>query len=91
MAQYDTNWHFIVCGFSNLTSAFTYLDGAYYEPTPYGGIPTGTANISNTNVVAVGGDGENEDVTANLDDIRIYNRILSPAEIAILYRWRGQP
>ena len=91
VAQYDTNWHFIVCGFSNLTSAFTYLDGAYYEPTPYGGIPTGTANISNTNVVAVGGDGENEDVTANLDDIRIYNRILSPAEIAILYRWRGQP
>ena len=80
-------WHFVVCSFVTAT-VWSYLDGALYVPFLDG--PGGTVSVSNSDPVIIGGDNENWDVSAYIDDVRIYNRILTPAEIAILYRWRGQ-
>jgi hypothetical protein len=51
----------------------------------------GVKSTSNSGVVVLGGDSDNVELVGSLDDVRIYNRILSQQEILMLYRWRGQP
>jgi hypothetical protein len=53
--------------------------------------PGGVKSTSNSGVVVLGGDSANVGLVGSLDDVRIYNRILSQQEILMLYRWRGQP
>jgi hypothetical protein len=54
------------------------------------------ASYSNSGPVRIGWDarpsgGPDSGFVGILDDIRIYNRVLSPSEVQMLYRWRGEP
>jgi len=65
--------------------------GDQFGAVTNGGPPYST-NYSTTNLVRLGKN-YNWQQAANglsLDDLRIYNRILSPAEITNIYLWRGQ-
>jgi hypothetical protein len=85
----DGHWHFIACTFSGLNTLQMYID-AILITGPITG-PGGVKSTSNSGVVVLGGDSANVGLVGSLDDVRIYNRILSQQEILMLYRWRGQP
>lgn len=95
--QYDSTWHFMAITFTNSTnqSTFTYLDGAYhsyYQDGPFFQNGTTNLSISNPAPLIIGSDTYQENLNnCSLCDVRIYNRVLTAQEIAILYRWRGQP
>ncbi len=87
--QFDNTWHFIAINFTT-TNTFTWLDGAFFAPYPNNQGPV--TSIANTGYLNIGNDTFGAYLSgAKLSDIRIYNRQLTPQEIAILYRWRGQP
>ena len=83
----DGNWHFCVSVHNPLVdSAYCYLDGIY---NGQGGSPAEA--ITTVDLVSMGnwspdGDG---DYTGILDDIRVYNRMLTAEEIEYLYNENG--
>lgn len=94
----DNHWHFIVGVYTNVPGSgmtpYVYVDGAQIT----GGLTRtgGATDISAPNsVIFIGA--ENVGPTAvgspagAIDDVRIYNRVLSSSEIQDLYKWRGQP
>jgi hypothetical protein len=85
----DGYWHFIACTFSGLNTLEMYIDAGAVTGPIVG--PGGVTSTANNGVVVLGGDSENVELIGSLDDVRIYNRILSQQEILMLYRWRGQP
>lgn len=93
----DNNWHFIVGGYTNVPgsgiSPFIYIDGAQIS----GGLVQtgGPTNISDLNsVIYIGaenvGGGCIGSAGGTVDDLRLYNRVLSLSEVEDLYKWKGQ-
>jgi hypothetical protein len=94
----DGNWHHFAGVQSSTTGMSMYFDGALVTVTLDGGAPSTCANpavAANTaNVVYsagrsfwVGRNGNtsaNFDFDGNIDEVRIYNRVLTPAEILTL-------
>ncbi|MBF0432993.1 MAG: Ig-like domain-containing protein, partial [Fibrobacteria bacterium] len=84
----DNSWHFLVSTYDSITNKLTiYYDGSNVATITTGSlVTTGTsvANIGiwNTSTVQGGFSGK-------IDDIRIYNRALSPLEIDALYKDNG--
>ncbi len=76
-----TNWHHIVASKNGSTSATVYVDGQ-----PIAGTYTNQTIIAGSSSVYIGGDGNGADILAgSIDEVRIYNRALSPAEVSQLY------
>ena len=95
----DGNWHLITCCYDYpATNIQMYLDGVLFTNTVFGlgTDSSGTAieSLSNTNVFIIGGDTTDNtgwDASCSIDDVRIYNRILTAEEVLELFRWQGQP
>ncbi|MGH7237479.1 MAG: LamG domain-containing protein, partial [Candidatus Saccharimonadales bacterium] len=73
-------WHFIAVTM-NGTSVTHYLDGS---PNGTGTISTNIANGSGHAIIGNRSDGATK-TNGYIDDVRLYNRALSPAEIQALY------
>jgi Concanavalin A-like lectin/glucanases superfamily len=93
-AYWAARWHHVVCNyFYQVPLVDIYLDGVLSTgqngpAEQMGGAPS---SISNTEPLFIGGNNMAQDSSCEMDEIRVYNRPLSAQEIAILYRWRGQP
>ena len=81
----DTSWHMLAATLTGTTynTAQLYLDGTSRTTSyAFGGVGVNTSNqFAIGNIV-----GFNHDFYGLLDDIRIYNRVLSAAEIMDIYR-----
>jgi hypothetical protein len=95
----DGNWHHIAGVQSSTTGMSMYFDGALVTVTPTdGGAPTNCANAAvaanTSNIVYVAGrsfwvgrngnTNTNLDFDGNVDDVRVYNRVLTPAKLLTL-------
>jgi hypothetical protein len=94
----NNQWHFVLGEYTNPPGAgmnpFIYIDGAQITggqartgsptniSTPFSEIIIGAENAGPTNSGSPAG---------AMQDVRIYNRVLSLPEIQDLYKWRGQP
>ena len=78
----DSQWHNIIMTCSRTGNMTIYFDG----------VPVGTANISsigsvtNSGPLWIGQDGSGERFPGSIDDVRIYNRALSAAEVQAMYQ-----
>jgi len=87
-----TGWHHIVGTRNAGTSIKLYVDGQLVDNVadPTSGVQGGTTNLT------LGGVKNSvfplsEKFTGKLDEVRIYNRALSPAEVKQLYEWAPGP
>ena len=83
----DGNWHHFA--FTRVGATLTvYIDGKFDTGTPFGNpkIGAGTANISNAGTVLLAKGTCASQFSGSTDDVRVYNRALSVAEIQRLYR-----
>ncbi len=85
-----TGWHHFAAVFDDGNNTFKlYIDGALAAST------TNTSSISyaglgaNTVIGRQGNSGTNHDFTGIIDDVRVYNYVLSDTEIATLYGFVG--
>ncbi len=75
----DGNWHFVVGVFKG-TQVIAYKDGVAGAPVPWA-YPPG----ANTTPFSIGARGASNLFPGIIDDVRLYNRVLSVAEIQALY------
>ncbi|OGI15190.1 hypothetical protein A3K63_03620 [Candidatus Micrarchaeota archaeon RBG_16_49_10] len=82
--MYD-QWHHVV-GVYNKTnsSVHIYINGTQYGANPYYGIVNDTISPASINIYGV------RAFNGTIDEVRIWNRALSPAEIAMLYEFKTQ-
>ena len=73
----QAEWHHIACSADSETLT-AYLNGQPTESTPMGAI------TSSPTPVLIGSDGWGSDWIGGIDEVRIYNRALSPGEILFL-------
>jgi hypothetical protein len=100
----DGSWHFISMVMSNYLLAF-YIDGAQYvdnntERTMYDGLNLALTNTSCPTIpIALGGELDTTNlvnqslwtgVPGIMEDVRIYNRVLTQQELNDLFKWRGE-
>lgn len=96
----DNNWHFIVGAYTNIPGTgmvpLIYIDGAKITGAQV------VSGITVTNISAlsgplcIGAENMGNGTAAGtpsgiLNDMRIYNRVLSMDEVQDLYKWRGEP
>jgi hypothetical protein len=88
--RFDTNWHwFALCyngsapGLSNVTA---YIDGVAQTLAP-AGANSGATLSSSLGSFSLGRNAAGSYYTMCADDVRLYNRALSPAEITNQYQW----
>ncbi len=87
----DGNWH-LATGVRDRQSKklLIYVDGVYKISTD----DSSTVTIANNDNISIGNSGASyitTDFTGSIDDVRIYNRALSGAEVAKLYEWAPSP
>jgi hypothetical protein len=76
-------WHLITFVYRGVNDAVVYVDGI--DDTDTGrGVSVGTPSYGN-GPLYIGGDGTTDSLVGKLDDIRIYNRQLSQAEVQELW------
>ncbi|TAN34010.1 LamG domain-containing protein [Patescibacteria group bacterium] len=77
----DNKWHYVTCAVSaNGATATIYLDGVQ------DGTNTGTAkNTDSSGTFLIGRDTTTRYFNGSIDDVRVYNRALSAAEVKQLY------
>ena len=78
-------WHHIVATKDANNIVTIYLDGQIVVSKSFGGTITGTTNSLG---IADSGNGP---LTGNMDEARVYNRALSPSEVAQLYNFAPGP
>jgi hypothetical protein len=87
-------WHFL-SAVKNGTNLWIYDNGVQVSGSQFGTAVFPSTNFSNSGNVTLGYDryfGPGGSISNYfLDDVRIYNRVLSAQEVGIMYRWRGQP
>lgn len=86
MATQGTWQHFVVVwnGQSSTDSVVLYKDGVAINQT-FGTAGTGSAESDASNSLTIGGLGASSVMNGSLDDVRIYNRVLSSGEVSDLY------
>jgi len=77
-------WHFVTATRNTAGLETIYVDGAQIDQTSG---TSGTLTYTSNNQLVIGGDnsGNNPTMNGTLDDVRIYNRVLSYNEIEQLY------
>jgi len=93
----DGTWHNIVVTFLDSASGAVNMcvDGVPVSIYQNGGFTPGSSFSNNSNI-RIGADYDgpgagNGFFPGEIDDVRIYNRVLSIPEILDIYKWRGQP
>ena len=89
-SYYDNKYHFysVVLDRDNHKSLF-YMDGKLITPSSVGSSIT-NQNIGDTSPLTIGTwNGNNPSFKGSLDDIRLYNRVISPTEVDSLYHEGG--
>ena len=85
----DLKWHHYVCVYNGtLSNAKFYLDGILIQNLNFGNLNTRSNLDTVSTSLKVGGfawNPGNSQMDASVDDVRIYNRALSPAEVSQLY------
>jgi len=69
---------------------FIFVDGQQVGSTT----DTTTVSTQNNDNISIGNGGSSyiqHDFTGSIDEVRIYNRALSPAEVQALYQWAPGP
>jgi hypothetical protein len=89
----DGNWHHILCTFWRAQFVSTYVDGQLINTTPV--LYTGSVDtVTNGYAVNIGQDGTGHYTDANnsslhidgfIDEVMLWNRIVTPTEVAMLY------
>lgn len=83
----DGQWHHVVCAFTNdfpsITNAQLFIDGL--RETNFTTILSQNVNTTSSGDVKIGSDVQGRFFLGALDEVRIYNRALSAAEIGALY------
>lgn len=80
----DGEWHHLVGTYDGIEQKI-YIDGVLRNSSGK------TGNIQNINTYAIGGLGETAQFLGSIDEVRIYTRALSAAEVESLYRWSPGP
>jgi hypothetical protein len=86
----DGNWHhYAIVADSNANNIYTFVDGALVSNSQdFGGSwPT----VNNTDPLTFAEYAGGANYSGPLDEVRIYNRALSPSEIQQLYEWAPGP
>ncbi len=84
----DTLWHHGVM-VSDTKNLYLYLDGALVST-----VPDTAGDLTTTNPFVIGASGHStysQNFKGNIDETRVYNRALSPAEVQALYNWAPGP
>lgn len=89
-SPWDGNWHHIVLTWNGSTDANTiWLDtvsqGAGTGTSGGGGAVDSTSNATDFKISDIPSGGTNADWAGSIDDVRIYNRAISVAEVTALY------
>ncbi len=77
----DGNWHHILIKRSGTTNTM------YFDTVQQGASVTDNTNYSPTNIFRMG-NGANGNLAGSIDDVRVYNRALTDAEVTQLYNLR---
>lgn len=82
----DGNWHHVVGVYNGATPIDIYIDGVL-DNTSAGNAPASTGTTGND--VSVGAVNTARFFTGDIDDVRVYDRALSAAEVATIFAARG--
>ena len=86
---HDGEWHHLVY-IADGSKFYPCLDGVCYSSSA--GSYDGTNYMTQAGATAIRfGDGSNGNYTGTLDEVRVYNRVLSPSEVKDLYEWAPGP
>ncbi|OGM33438.1 hypothetical protein A2803_04980 [Candidatus Woesebacteria bacterium RIFCSPHIGHO2_01_FULL_44_21] len=85
-----TIWHHVACTYIPGTSMTVYLNGVQNGQNTTS-IPSSIFNSSGNLEIASGNVGSADWLNGRIDEARVYNRTLSPAEIRALYNWAPGP
>ena len=81
----DGNWHLLTTTFDG-SQLRLFVDGFQENSVRTGGTPA-----DSTSTPRIGNDNWANAYNGKIDEVRIYNRALSPAEVATLYNWAPGP
>jgi hypothetical protein len=81
----DSRWHMIAANYSRVTGITTYVDGIEVGNASNAGY----GDLSSTQTLQLGRYPAASSFAGNLDDVRVYNRLLSGWEIKLLATRRG--
>lgn len=88
----DGQWHHVACSFTNdalsITNARLYVDGTL--ETNFTAALSRDVNTTSSGDVKIGGDVQGRLFLGTLDEVRLYNRALTSAEIKELYTGANQ-
>jgi hypothetical protein len=77
----NDRWHFVACSWDG-SALRLYVDGQNTDTNPSVNLMNApVSNNTQTFVIGTGYEGNNGHINGNIDDVRIYNRALSSAEI----------
>jgi hypothetical protein len=86
----DGNWHhFVMVADKSADIVRLYMDGVELSITTSSSGPWPVLN--NTDPLQIGGENGSKFFNGQIDETRIYNRALTPAEVQSLYRWAPGP
>jgi hypothetical protein len=87
----DGAWHQYVMTCDSAQNVNAYFDGAPLAQENVGTGPGSVSTFTTTNNIRIGNDYDFEPFNGTIDDVRIYDRVLTAKEVEILFRWRNQP
>lgn len=76
---------------TDYTSVITYINAVQYDQNGPSSNGSGNHGSNTTTDRWIGQSNGASFFDGGIDDLRIYNRVLTPAEISMIYQWRGQP
>ena len=81
----STEWQFVAFSWSELTGPQLFLNGALDSPSSVDGLPVGAIDRVTTLLIGRGAKDIDTSWAGLIDDVRIYNRVLTPEEIQQLF------
>lgn len=82
----DTGWHHFAAVLRSGDTLKLYVDGVEAASTAVSGGISYAGRGSNTRIASHGNSGTTTDLTGRIDDVRIFNRAMTPEEVYYLYR-----
>jgi hypothetical protein len=82
----NTSWHHFAAVLDGGSTLKLYVDGVEAASTAASGAISYTGQGSNTRVASHANSSTNVDLTGRVDDVRVFNRAMTPTEVYYLYR-----
>jgi len=80
-------WYLITAVYDKINGHKVYIDGKQSGTTVFGDV----GNADSTNTLKIGRGFNGWGMEGTYDEVRVYNRALSPAEVSFLYNWAPGP